>query len=464
LFSVFPPVFVSPTNTQVFSTVETFPFSYDCVATDPNTPALPLTFSLASGPTNLTVTSGGVINWTPTVSQGPTAAGPSTNAVAISVSNGDFAVTNTFSIIVLGATNTPNVTNAVNFAGITRSSVNGTNGLLLTWYAPSNDLFTVQWSGSIVPANWISFTNIVSYNTNYPANATNATFTFFDDGSQDGGFSTPHYYRLILLGEQIQTNSLSLPSQPELVVGPQTTFSVTNTAIDSNPSAVVTYSLLAAPAGAAISASGVITWSTPAVGTATTNTFTTVATDNGSPAASATNTFQVIVTTQPAVGSEQFSANGLLLTWYAPASELFQVEWRTNLIGGPWTVFTNIISFNPAAFTSASHTQFNFLDNGSQSGPFSIPHYYQLILLPSALNPGQTPPVISGVIPSAGGTTLQWIASSNEIFKVQWTSNLIPPVAWTPFTNIITSSSTNYSFTDTNAALLMRFYELLLLP
>jgi hypothetical protein len=463
LFSVSPPLFISPTNGTVFSTVETFPFSLDCVAVDANTPTLPLTFALASGPTNLTVSSGGVINWTPTVAQGPTAGGPSTNAIAISVSNGDYSVTNTFSIIVLGATNSPNVTNAFNFGGITRSTSGGTNGLLLTWFAPSNDLFTVQWTTSLVPTHWVSFTNIVAYNTNYPANATNAEFTFFDDGSQDGGLATPHFYQLILLGQQIPTNSLALPAQPDLVVGPQTTLSVTNTAVDSNPYALVTYSLLAAPAGAVIATNGVITWTTPASG-ASTNTFTTLATDNGAPSASATNTFRVIVASVPAVGSVHASTNGLLLTWFAPSTELFQVEWRTNLLSGPWTLFTNIISYNPAAYTSPSHTQFNFLDDGTQSGPLSIPHYYQLILLPTQLSSSQTPPVISMVIPAAGGTTLQWIAPSNELFKVQWTSNLIPPVVWTPFTNVITSGSTHYSFTDTNAALLMRFYELLLLP
>ena len=676
LFSVLPPLFLSPTNAQVFTNVATFPFSYNCVATDPNSPPLPLTFALASGPTNLTVTSGGVINWTPTLQQGPTTNGPSTNAVVISVSNGNYFVTNTFSIIVLGtnipptlpvqpnqvvivpngtllvtntgtnlnlpayplvympvnypagaaidangiitwtptlgqagsnyvfttictdtnpwavnatslsvtnsfvvtvvngllpgapqtntvlggsldwiavavpanaiiatntllfATNLPvnlwfstnipptitnsadaellinssggsrvlltngapafvpggvyflgvqntnalnvtyalkvtfdlaasssNVTNGFKFHGITHTTINGTNGYLLAWFAPSNDLFTVQWTTSLVPANWVSFTNIVGYNGSYPANATNAEFTFFDDGSHDGGLGLNHFYRLILLGQQSLADSIYLPSQSDLVVGPQTTFSVTNTAVDSNPYAVVTYSLLTAPAGAVINgANGVITWTTPSPGIATTNVFTTVATDNGSPAAHATNSFRVLVVTQPNFSSEHLTANGLLLTWFAPAAELFQVEWRTNLISGPWTLFTNIISFNPTAFTSPGNTQFNFLDDGTQSGPFSIPHYYQLILLPSELNPSQTSPVISGVIPSASGTTLHWIAPGDEIFKVQWTSNLNPPVVWVPFSNFITSSSTNYSFTDTNTASLMRFYELLLLP
>jgi hypothetical protein len=87
-------------------------------------------------------------------------------------------------------------------------------GYILKWSAPSNDLFQVQWSASI-PPTWHTFTNppYVSYNTNFPASATNAQFSFFDDGSQTGG-SLPsiRFYRVItpgvsnLYNGQSQTN------------------------------------------------------------------------------------------------------------------------------------------------------------------------------------------------------------------------------------------------------------------
>ena len=99
LYSVVPPVFLFPTNTTSTNIIETVPFAISCVATDLNTPALPLTFALVSGannPTNMTINPiTGLINWTPTEAQGP-----STNAIAVSVSNGPFSVTNTFTIIV----------------------------------------------------------------------------------------------------------------------------------------------------------------------------------------------------------------------------------------------------------------------------------------------------------------------------------------------------------------------------
>ena len=83
----------------------------------------------------------------------------------------------------LTSTNPPPQTNTVPVSDIIYTNIGGTYGFLLTWYAPSNELFQVQWSDNL-PFNWQTFTNIVSYNTNFPAGRTNATFNFFDDGSQ----------------------------------------------------------------------------------------------------------------------------------------------------------------------------------------------------------------------------------------------------------------------------------------
>jgi hypothetical protein len=75
------------------------------------------------------------------------------------------------------------------------SVVHTNNGFLMTWYAPSADLFQVQWSASF-PPSWFTFTNIIAYK-NF-LTATNSEFEFFDDGSQSGGLGTLRYYRLVL--------------------------------------------------------------------------------------------------------------------------------------------------------------------------------------------------------------------------------------------------------------------------
>lgn len=83
-----------------------------------------------------------------------------------------------------------------------------------------------------------------------------------------------------------------LPSIGTQAVNELALLTVTNTATDTD---ALTYTLLAAPAGAAISTNGIITWTPTEAQGPSTNTFTTKVTDSGSPALSATNSFVVTV-------------------------------------------------------------------------------------------------------------------------------------------------------------------------
>src|SRR5206468_1494582 len=87
-----------------------------------------------------------------------------------------------------------------------------------------------------------------------------------------------------------------LTGQTNRTINELTTLTVTNTATDGDlPANVLTYQLVSPPTGATISASGVINW-TPSEGQGpSTNTFTTIVTDNGTPALSATNSFTVTI-------------------------------------------------------------------------------------------------------------------------------------------------------------------------
>ncbi|HWX19240.1 MAG TPA: hypothetical protein VN578_04945, partial [Candidatus Binatia bacterium] len=87
-----------------------------------------------------------------------------------------------------------------------------------------------------------------------------------------------------------------LPLQTNRTIAGLSTLIVTNTATDvSVPSNSLTYSLVAPPGGAQIDTNGVITWTPVPAQVPSTNLFTTVVTDNGTPALSATNSFTVIV-------------------------------------------------------------------------------------------------------------------------------------------------------------------------
>jgi subtilisin-like proprotein convertase family protein len=589
LYTVVPPVFSYPTNGNVFTDIETTPFTVTSQATDPNSPPLPLTFALVNGPTNMTVSSSGLISWTPLETQGPTTNGPSTNSISVSVSNGAFSVTNNFTIIVVGtnlppvlpfipnqivvapgtlvvtntatnpnlpnyplaytlistvptnasfnapaidtngvitwtstladigsnyvfttvvtdtnpwainaqslsATNSftvtvlpaltggqpqsntvpagginwylvsvptnaiaatnrllfatnlpvnvwfstnvpPTITNAndfdlmpdvtngvsvltanssptnfipggvyflgvqntnsvpVNYAlevdfgfsnsiitvptnsilisSIVHTNIGGMNGFLLTWFAPTNDYFQVQCTTNLVPANWLTFSNIIAYTSLTPTNGI-GFFEFFDNGAQIP-FGPTRFYRLLLLQA---TNTLTLPPQSNLVVKAGNNVTVTNAATDSNPAAHLAYSLVSAPAGGTINGTnGVITW-TNATPSGLAARFTTLVTDNGVPQAQASNTFTVFVAPFPAITNITATSTNVILQWAAPTNDQFQVRWTTNLTPViTWTLYPNNIS--PDIFTSTNGL-FTFTDTNAPV----LMKFYELILLP----------------------------------------------------------------------------------
>jgi len=259
---------------------------------------------------------------------------------------------------------------------ITISSIVATNGgFLLIWFAPSNDLFQVQYKDDLAAANWNTFTNIIAYDASVFTTPTNTQFDFFDDGSQTPpGLPPDRFYRLILLA----TNTLTLPNQTNYIATVLVPLVVTNTATDSNPSAILAYTLTNFPAtstAATIDTNGVINWTPGPADADNEFKFTTVVTDNGAPPLSATNSFTVFV-----------------------------------------------------------------------------------------VQPSSTFPSITNVSATATQVTLQWAAPTNDLFQVDWATNLMPIIVWTPFPGTITSTTGTFTFTDTNAPLVMKFYRLEWLP
>ncbi|MFZ0827421.1 MAG: DUF4082 domain-containing protein, partial [Verrucomicrobiia bacterium] len=102
-------------------------------------------------------------------------------------------------------------------------------------------------------------------------------------------FSAANYWVDVVL---VANTAPLLPTQTNRVVNELTTMVVTNTATDAN---ALTYQLVNAPAGAAISTNGVITWTPTEAQGPGTNIITTIVTDNGLPPLSATNGFIVVV-------------------------------------------------------------------------------------------------------------------------------------------------------------------------
>jgi hypothetical protein len=346
---------------------------------------------------------------------------------------------------------------------ISISSIVQTNGgFLLTWFAPSNDLFQVQWSGNLASTNWIAFTNIVSYNTNFSATATNAQFNFFDDGSQFP-FGGLRFYRLILLSSGSSSNTPPvLPSQATRIINPLNPLVVTNAVTDSDvPAQTLAYSIsstISATNAPTINTNtGVISWTPAAAQAGTSNTITAIVTDNGVPPLSATNSFSVIVNPVPPISGVTFTNGGFLLTWFAPTNDIFQVQFTDSLAPLNWTNIGNLVTYTNGP--TITNGLFTFFDVGTQY-PFTGLRFYRLILV--GVSTAVTPPIISSVFINTNGVNLQWTASVSEQFKVQWATNL--PPTWNVFTNIITSTNGTFLFTDTNTPMVMKFYQLMLFP
>ena len=437
-------------------------------------------------------------------------------------------------------------------------------GFLLTWFAPSNDLFQVQFTTNLAPANWTTFTNIISYNTNAPGIPPNAQFNFFDDGVLYP-FGPTRFYRLILLAAPVvPTNSapVFIGNPATQTINPLAALVVTNAATDADvPAQTLTYTLLNPPVGAVINpTNGLITWTPSLAQAGTSNSITTVVTDSGTPNLSATNSFAVLVNPIPVISSVTYissgTTNGFLVKWYAPTNDQFKVQWTTNLSPVNWQTFSNLVTYTGPA--TPTNGLFTFFDDGSQTGGLGAMRFYRLLLLGGAAStntpptlpaqatrnvtplaaltvtntaadtdlPAQTltytltnslagtnlpaistngvitwtptlaqagvsntittivtdngvPPlsatnqfsIVVNAIPSISSVTLvtnglklTWFAPTNEQFRVQSATNLLSPVVWVPFPGIITSTNGTFTFTDTNAPLFMKFYELLLLP
>ncbi|HAO79836.1 MAG TPA: hypothetical protein DCQ92_12850, partial [Verrucomicrobia subdivision 3 bacterium] len=430
-------------------------------ATDVDAPPQTLTYTLSSTVigTNVPVinTNTGVITWTPTLAQ----AGTSNTITTVVTDNGvpPMSATNTFSVIV----------NPLPDIG----SVTYTNGgYRLTWFAPTNDLFRVEFTDNLGSPSWQSFSNIVAYTG--PVTATNGLFTFFDDGSQYP-FIGLRFYRIILLGLSGPATPSSntppvLPVQATRVLNPLNPLVVTNMATDAAvPAPTLTYTLTSTVTGTNVPVintnTGVITWTPDVLQAGTSNVLTTIVTASGVPSLSATNVFAVIVNPLPDIGSVTYTNGGYLLTWFAPTNDLFRVEFKDNLLATNWQSFSNIITYTGPVTTT--NGLFTFLDDGTQYS-FTGLRFYRLKLV-GLVMPANPPPVtntvsISSIVFTNSSFRLAWSAPTNDQFNVRWTTNIVPPLNWVTFTNIITSTNGIFSFTDTNAPWLMKFYQLVLSP
>jgi hypothetical protein len=253
-FIVPPPATTGPTVSSVPDQVsdELAPLTFTVSATDSNVPSLPLFYSIITPlPWGATFNaSTGVFSWTPTETQG----NGTTTTLTIRVSNGQFSTDSSVNITV----NEVNV--APRLATIPAQSVN--EGSLVT--------FTAVGSDTDIPANTLTYSLL-----NAPSGATidpgtgvfnwtpteaqgPGTFNFTVRVS-DGNLTADRPVTVTV--NEVNTAPALAAIPPKTVSeGVQLSFTAAGTDADI-PANILTYSLIGAPAGAAINSStGSFTW------------------------------------------------------------------------------------------------------------------------------------------------------------------------------------------------------------
>src|SRR5581483_6750057 len=262
-------------------------------AADQDVPALALTYHLLNPPAGMTISTNGVITWTPAEGQGP-----STNVITTVVAdNGapSLSVTNSF-ILTVNDLNLPPVLSAQ-----TNRTIIGLTSVVVTNTASDSNIPAVALTYSLLsgPTNAVIGTNGVISWTPVSAQVPGA-YVFTTVVSNFNPYAANNQHLSATNSFTVTVNAIhngpSLSAQVTRTINEFSLLTVTNIATDHDvPTLTLSYQLIGSPSGATIDTNGVITW-TPAEGQGpSTNTITTVVVDNGSPPKSAANSFTVIV-------------------------------------------------------------------------------------------------------------------------------------------------------------------------
>ena len=169
-----------------------------------------------------------------------------------------------------------------------------------------------------------------------------------------------------------------LPVISTQTVSASTLLTVTNTATEPNIHATtIGYRLVNPPAGMAVNPNGIITWTPSQAQGPSTNTITTVVTNNDvfdlvNPVLTATNSFTVIVTggsTTPVIQSISRTNGIVTIKWSAVSGQSYRLQYKGNLTDSVWSNATPDFTA-----TGSIATGTNGVNNATQ-------RFYRVLLL-----------------------------------------------------------------------------------
>jgi len=453
------PTLTPPSNTNI---VEQTAWSAVATATDSDLPANPLTFNLVSGPAGLSVTTNGVITWTPTQAQvlntyTVTISVTDTNPPAVNAKS--LSVTNSFQITVNVATN--------DFRIISVTTSNGV--ATVTWTSVAGNYYRLQYRDSLTAATW----NNVLPDVQSAGQTTSTTNVL--------GNATQRFYRVMLV-----PNGPNLTAQTNQTINELALLTVTNSAVDHNVSpqqliytlAVTNVGTGQAISNAVISSNGVITWTPNQNQSPGTNVFTTVVSDG---TLNATNSFTVVVVevnqTPVLPGQSNLISSGLTVvsvTNTASEPNIHSVTTGYGLVTGPAGASVDpngVIRWTPALNQVPSTNLFTMVVTNHNPYDLSHPQLTATNSFVVTVNAIHNGPVL-GSLPNVTVNALSLLtvtntAADNDIPSLPLSYALINPptgavisgtgvISWTPSgaqapsTNVITTVVSDGSLSATN--------------
>ena len=103
----------------------------------------------------------------------------------------------------------------------------------------------------------------------------------------------------------------------------------------------------------------------------------------------------------------------------------------------------------------------NYYLGFQSTGASNVTFGFQVIFSPALTNAVSN---FSITLTTNGFFQLQWNAPTNYQFQAEWTASLLAPAVWTTNAVFITSTNGTFTFVDTNAPTVMKFYRLIEYP
>jgi hypothetical protein len=244
-----------------------------------------------------------------------------------------------------------------------------------------------------------------------------------------------------------------LPGQSTRTIATLATLTVTNTATDSDvPTNTLSYALLSPPGGAAISTNGVITWTPTEAQGPSTNTITTVVTDNNPWAVntqqlSTTNSFTVIVSApNPVFKITSITiTNGVaVITWNSVAGNYYRLQYKNHLLDVNWTdLAPDILA------TGAVTTVTNVLGG--------VPQRFYRVGLVTYQSLAQ--PTIQSLEITNSAVKITWSSVAGHVYRLQFKAN-VADANWLDVLPDVIAAEAITTKTDTVGTAPQRFYRI----